>query len=64
MTDVIIGCPSYYSIAMKRHYNQGNSFKIKHLIVSLLRVSEGYFITIWQESDRHDARTVAESFTS
>lgn len=33
-------CSSYYSIAVKRHHDQGNSYQKKYLIGGLLTVSE------------------------
>ena len=37
---------SHCFISMKRSYDQGNSYKRKHLIAGLLTVSEGYSIII------------------
>lgn len=40
-------------IAMKRHYDQGNSFEMKHLIGSLLTVSEAVLVRISIAVKRH-----------
>jgi hypothetical protein len=36
-------CLGYCFVAVKRHHDQGNSYKRKHLIEDLLRVSDVYF---------------------
>ena len=56
------------SIAMKRHHDQGNSYKGQHLIGAGFQFQRFYTLLSWQKAwhhlGRHDAGEGAESSTS
>jgi hypothetical protein len=55
---------SYCSITVKRHHDQGNSYKRHHLTGRWLIVLESQSINIMPRIDRHGVAVVAENYTS
>lgn len=61
-------CLSLGLIVLKKHYDQGSSYKGQQVIGAFIQVQRSNIITFWQEAlqglSRHGATDGVESFAS